>query len=350
MKAVVFRGKGNLVLEDYPLPLLKQGWVRIRVEEAGICGSDLHVLKLGYQHSSGDMEGQILGHENAGVVVEAGKKVNKIKEGERVAIRPWITCGKCSYCRSGFFVHCPEAGIIGYEYPGGFAQFIDVPETIVFKISDSVSFSEATQIDGVSCAVHALAVGNFKPGETEVVIGDGAIGLFSIQAALLSNPKNLIVVGKHEKNLKIASELGATATININEANPIEAVKEITKGKGADVVIETVGRESDTVEDAIQMAAPAGRIVLMGVFTEPRTISLRSMLFKEIKIVGSLAYGYWGDKSEFQMALDLMEDKKIKVEPLITHKLELERIKEALHIFTNKNETGAIKVILLPQK
>ena len=350
MKAVVFRGEGNLVLEDYPLPPLKEGWVRIRVEEAGICGSDLHVLKLGYQRSPGDVEGQILGHENAGVVVEVGKKVNKIKGGERVGIRPWITCEKCSYCQSGLFVHCPEAGITGYDYPGGFAQFIDAPEAIVFKLPDSVSFSEATQIDGAACAVHALAVGNFKPGGTEVVIGDGAIGLLSMQTALLSAPKNLIMVGKHEKNLTLASKLGATTTINLTKVNPLEVVKEITKGKGADAVIEAVGRESNSVEDAIQMVAPSGKVIVMGVFTEPRPISLKDVLYKSVEIIGSLVYGYWGGKSEFQIALDLIKDKKIKVEPLVTHKLELERIKEALHIFTNKNETGAIKVILLPQK
>ncbi len=350
MKAVVFRGKGDLHVEEYSLSPLKEGWARIRVEEAGICGSDVHVRHAGFFSSPGDMEGHILGHENAGVVVEVGKGVNRIKEGDRVAVKAWITCGKCAYCQTGVSTYCPEAKLIGYAYPGGFAPFMDAPENLMFKLPDSVSFSEASQADPVACGIHALSVGEFEAGGTAVVIGDGAIGLFAMQAAGLNTPKNLIMVGKHQKNLKIASQLGATEVVDVTQVDPIQAVEEITKGEGADMVIEAVGREADTAEQAIQMACPTGRVIIMGVFTGPRPISLPAVFFKGLKIIGSPAYMYWGRREEFQRALDLIEAKKIKVTPLITHKVELERTKEGFDILGNKNETGAIKVNVLPQK
>lgn len=350
MKAAIFRGKSGFSLEEYPLSSLKQGWVRVRIEEAGICGSDLHIIAQGYERSPGDMEGHIMGHENAGVIAELGEDVTGLKVGDRVGIKPWISCEKCSYCQGGSFIHCSMAGVTGYKYPGGFAQFIDVPETIAYKIPDSVSFSEATQLDGVACAVHALHVSELKPAETVVVIGDGTIGLYAMQGAFLSSPKHLVMVGKHGKNLDLASQFGATEIVDVSRSDSVQVVKSITGGKGADVVIEAVGRETDTVEDAIQMLAPNGRAVVMGVFTTPRLISVGEILYKSLKVVGSLVYGYWGDKNEFQMALELIADKKIKTNPLVTHKLKLEEIRQAFHIFTHKNESGAIKVMLIPPK
>jgi 2-desacetyl-2-hydroxyethyl bacteriochlorophyllide A dehydrogenase len=348
MKAVVFHDKGNLSVEEYPLQPLKEGWVRVKIEEAGICGSDLHVLDEGYYMKPGDMEGKILGHENAGVVAELGPGVRSVREGERVGVKPWITCHRCRYCESGWFVHCPTGGITGYEYLGGFAEFLDVPEVNLYSLPDSVSFTEATQLDAAACGVHAVAIAGLRPQATIVVIGDGTIGLMALQAVSLSSPRHLVMVGKHENNLRLAQEFGATDIVNLGVSDPIESIEDITAGAGADIVIEAVGRKADTVSDAVTMAAPTGRVIIMGAFTEPRPIPLKDVLFKNIQILGSLVYGYWAGYEEFQLALDLIEAGKVQVEPLVTHKFPLENVKEAIHAFTHKSESGAMKVILSP--
>jgi threonine dehydrogenase-like Zn-dependent dehydrogenase len=350
MKAIVFREKGDLELEEYTLPPLKHGWVRIRVEEAGICGSDVHVRNKGFLFEPGDLEGQVLGHENAGVVVELGKGVTSTKEGERVVANSWVTCGKCPYCQTGNLAHCPELKIIGYAYPGGFAPFVDAPEELLFKIPDSVSFSEGCQIDPAACGIHALALAELKAGGTVVVIGDGAIGLFAVQAAALHSPRNLILAGMQKNSLRLASQLGATNVIDVTEADPVEAVEEITRGEGVDAVIEAVGGTADTMQQAIGMARPTGRIIVMGVFTGLQPVSMETVLLKGLKIVGGLAYTYWGLRHEFQRALDLLEATRIKVEPLITHKVALERTAEGFDLLKDKNRTGAIKVTVLPQQ
>ena len=349
MKAVVFRGKGNLVVEEYPLQSLKEGWVRVRIQEAGICGSDLHVLGKGYDENPGDLEGKILGHENAGIVAELGPGVRSSWKGQRVGVKPWITCRGCHYCESGWFVHCPTAGITGgADYSGGYAEFLDVPAVNLYPLPDSVSFSEATQLDSTACGVHAVAMAELKPGGSVVVIGDGNIALLALQVAALSSPKHLVMVGKHEKNLQLARKLGATQVIDLTKTNHLEAVKEITGGVGADVVIEAVGRKSDTISDAVTMVAPTGKVIMMGVFTEPRPVPLKDVLLKNVKILGSLVYGYWGAYEEFQLALDLIEAGKVQVEPLVTHRFPLDKATEAIHTFTHKNESGALKVIFVP--
>lgn len=346
MKAAVIVEAGKIGLRERPLPSVPEGWIRIKVMATGICGSDFFLVQN--IRPGVDLIGQTLGHEVSGIVDHVGKAVDGVRVGDRVAVEPIIECGQCVHCREGKYHLCKNLSHLGVHYPGGFAEYLSIPARKAVRIPDSLSFPEATQLDGTAVAVHAVHLLGKRQGDTVAILGDGFIGLVTGQVAHLLQPEKIIVIGKHDHNLSLASRLGATHTINISKVDPVEAVRGITKGKGVSLVFESVGRRSSTLELAPKIAAKEAVIVVIGVFHHPQPVGLRDLVVKELRILGSFCYSHWEKRLEYKDALHLVTQGSVKITPLITHKLSLDEVEKAFAIASQKEKYQSIKVILLP--
>src|SRR5258708_6510419 len=215
MKALLLSSYRNLEIADLPTPSPSAGEVLVRVAACGICGSDVH----GYDGSSGRrIPPLIMGHEAAGSVVSFGADVNRFRAGERVTLDSTISCGECNYCKRGKVNLCDRRQVVGvscgeYRRDGAFAEYIVVPERIVYPIPDSLSFAEAAMLEPASVALHAVSVSRLRGGETALVIGAGMIGLLTMQAARAAGCSRVFVADIDATRLELARSLGADGVI-----------------------------------------------------------------------------------------------------------------------------------------
>ena len=252
-KAIFMSGTNNMVWKDIPMPDVKGNEVLVKLEAVGICGSDMHY----YQHGRiGDfiVDGDfILGHEAAGTVVEIGKNVRNLKVGDRVALEPGKTCGKCEFCKSGLYNLCPDVEFFATPpYHGVFVNYVNHPEDMCFKLPDNVSSVEGALVEPLSVGLHATGQGGVKLGDTVVIFGTGCIGLSTLLSSKAKGASTIIVVDMMENRLTKAKELGATHTVNAREVNAVDKILELTNQKGAHVVIETAGAAA-TVKQTVDV-------------------------------------------------------------------------------------------------
>lgn len=347
MKAAVLYGPHDIRIETLDMPKLKPGWVLIKSKASGICGSDLHLYKqkTSIRVVSEIGEGKYVpGHEASGEIYRIGTDVKGLKEGNRVAVEPLIGCGKCSWCRVGWYNLCENSRLIGFYYIGGMAEYFAAPAEKCFKLPENVSFEEAATLDCIAVAVHAAKCAEICNEDRVAVLGAGTIGLFATQVAAVAGAKEVYTCGTYDFQLKIAKKLGATAVINVRKENVIEKIMDLTDGQGVDKVIEAVGGESQTISDAIEITRRRGTIVMTGVFLKPMPLDLFTFITKELKLVGAWGYEYWTYRKAFEIALDMLADNKIDAETLITHKYPLEEVSEAFETALNKRDTKSIKV------
>ncbi len=348
MKAAVFLDGRTVEIKEVPEPTPKIGEVKIRVKSAGICGSDLHGWRSGKLWFP-EAAPVILGHELAGEVVSVGKLVKNIREGDRVTVQPQITCGKCYACLKGTFQLCPSVKHIGIWYNGGFAEYVTVPEKNAYKILDNLDFNVASLADVYGCGVHCYNRVGKGFNEYVVVIGTGPIALSTAQIFKLRSNSKIIVIGRREEVLKKALEIAdADEIINISKQEAVKEINKLTSGKGADVVIEAVGGQADTLDIAFNIVALDGIIGIMGEFFNKGLVPLQTGMEKQIDLLWSTGYGNWEGESEFQSAIDLLSSKQLKANEIITHCFPLEKIKEAFEVSNSKAKYNSIKVIITP--
>ncbi len=247
MKALLLKEYRKLEVTDVPAPQVGAGDVRVAVRACGICGSDIH----GYDGSTGRrIPPLVMGHEAAGVVVETGPGVDSLRVGDRVTFDSTVWCGECDYCRRGAINLCDRRQVLGvscgdYRRHGAFAEYVVVPERIVYRLPDELPFHEAAFIEAVSVAVHAVERTPVRLGDTAVLVGSGMIGLLVLQALKLAGAGKVIAVDRDADKLKLARELGATDVIRASTPEEVgTAVGELTGGRGADVAVEAVGIEA----------------------------------------------------------------------------------------------------------
>ena len=337
LKAVVKESSGpGFVIKDVPIPRLQPDEVLIKVESAGICGTDIPIFD-GVRKVPLPL---IPGHEFSGVVVEAGHEVRGFRPGDGVAPGLVINCGRCWYCRQGLETLCDEIVEIGIDIDGGFAEYVKVPAKQLHRIPAGMTFDEAASVDPIASAYHGVKMAQVSSGDTVVVLGPGPIGLYALQIAKVEGAKKTVVVGTRESRLLVAKELGADVLIMLGKEDPVPIVHELTDGRGADVVIEATG-SPESIDLALSLARKAGRVHLLGIFHEPAKLSARAVVRKEANIKGSFCYT-WQD---FQHCLDLLATKRVTVRPIVTHTFALEQMGEALN--TIKQRRG-IKVLLHP--
>jgi 2-desacetyl-2-hydroxyethyl bacteriochlorophyllide A dehydrogenase len=349
MKAARFYSGNDIRIEEVPDPQPASGWVLVDIEAAGICGSDLHGWRSGVMWRP-ELGVRTIGHELAGRVKALGRGVADLKIGQRVGVEPLVGCGSCRYCRIGDYHLCPDLSHIGLVYPGGFAEMTTAPRDKVFPLPDNVSMDVAGFLDVYACAVHAAHRVPLTVADTVVILGMGAIGLTAGQVAKVAGARRVIVVGTRDEPLKLAMEAkAADVVINLRKEKAVEAVQDLTGGRGADAVIEAVGGQADSVQMALDMVGKGGTVGIMGWYPDPQRIDLKPGMMKEVNFLWIWSYAKWKGIPEFQISIDLLAEGKVRGEPLVTHRLPLDRIIDGFVAADKKAESGAIKVIIKPR-
>ena len=345
MKALLLSEYSRLDVVDVPMPRPGPDDVLIRVEACGICGSDVH----GYDGSSGRrIPPVVMGHEAAGTVAAMGSNVSDLREGEHVTFDSTVYCGHCEYCLKGEMNLCSNREVLGvstteFRRAGAFADFVVVPRRIVYPLPESVSFSQAAMVEPLSVAVHAVAVSNLPANGTALVVGAGMIGLLVLQALREAGCSNVIVSDIDDSRLQLATELGATVTINAKTADVPAEVKRHTGNEGVDVALEAVG-STPTVRAAIESVRRGGTVTLIGNIAPTVEIPLQTVVSRQLRLQGSA-----GSAGEYPQCIDMLARGTVDLKPLISMVAPLEegpKWFDRLHA----REANLMKVILTPGK
>ncbi len=343
MKSLLLSGYNHLEIADSPAPVAGSGEVLVRVEACGICGSDVH----GYDGSSGRrIPPIVMGHEAAGTVAAIGPGVDGYAVGDRVTFDSTVYCGACAWCQRGDVNLCDNRQVIGvscgdYRRHGAFAEYIAVPQRILYRLPDNLSFAEAAMLEATSVALHAVRVSQVKGGETALVVGAGMIGLLTLQAARALGCARVMITDVDASRLGLAKEVGAEEVLHASGAELVAKVLEATGGRGVDLAFEAVGR-SETVNGAIDCTRKGGTVTLIGNIQPEMTLPLQKVVTRQLRLQGSCA-----SAGEYLQAIELIAAGKIKVAPLITAIAPLEegpRWFSRLHA----REPNLMKVILTP--
>jgi 2-desacetyl-2-hydroxyethyl bacteriochlorophyllide A dehydrogenase len=347
MKVAVMYGPGEIGVVEVERPEPKAGEVLLRVKAAGICGSDLHAHRRPAGERPPGGSRPLGGHEFCGTVTAVGEGVTHVRPGDRAGVEPLAGCDACRFCASGNYHLCPKLRHLS----GGFSEYALVPAAKVFMIPESVSDEAAAILDCLAVGVHAVQRARARPGaglsDTAVVLGDAAIGLFTMEVARLEGGP-VGVVGHHEHSLAIARELGADFTLNSHHDDVEAAVRERTGGLGADVVYESVGGTATTLKDAALLVRPGGTIVVIGCFTNPPTPDWRRLMRHEVNVLFAWSYASWHGVPEFKISIDLLAAGKVRAEPIVTHRFPLDQVADAFGAALRKGESGATKVLVTP--
>jgi len=342
MKALLLSKYRQLEVAETANPNIGDDDVLIRVEACGICGSDVH----GYDGSSGRrIPPIVMGHEAAGTIVEVGSAVRGLSQGDRVTLDSTVYCGQCANCLRGQINLCDQRQVLGvscgeYRRAGAFAEYVAAPARIVHKLPDSISFPEASMLEAVAVAMHAVSLAETPPDSTALVIGAGTIGLLILQALRATGCSRVFITDVDSTRLKLAKELGATETI-LADADTLARVSALSGGMGVDVALEAVGR-TETIKSAIQSVRKGGTVVLVGNISPEVTIPLQVVVSRQIRLQGSCA-----SSGEYPRAIELMATGAINVKPLISAIAPLEdgpRWFERLY----SHEPNLMKVVLAP--
>lgn len=343
MKALLLSEYRRLELTDVDLPSVGPNDVLIRVKACGICGSDVH----GFDGSTGRrIPPIVMGHEAAGIVEAVGDNVTEFKPGDRVTFDSTVYCGQCFYCKRGEVNLCDRREVLGVSTPdfrrmGAFAEYVAVPQHIVYRLPDALPFTAAAMVEAVGVAVHAVALTPIALGSTALIMGAGMIGCLVLQAARLAGCSRLIVVDLDNTRLQMASGLGATDLVNSRSTDPVAAVRNLTGGRGADVALECVGATA-TVFAAIEGTRKGGTVTLVGNVTPKVEIPLQSVVSRQIRLQGSAA-----SSGEYPVCMELLARGAIRVDTLLTATAPLEEGAAWFERLYNR-EPNLLKVVLEP--
>ena len=329
MRALQLVAPSKLAVVELPVPSPGPGEVRLQVKACGICGSDLH----GMDGSSGRrIPPIVMGHEASGVIDSTGEGVTAWKAGDRVTFDSTVWCGECGYCREGRVNLCDSRQVVGvacseFRRDGAFAEYVTLPERILHRLPDGLSFGEAAFAEPVGVALHAVRRAGDVSGSTILVVGAGLIGLLVIQALKRVGAAKVIAVDLDQGRLDLARDLGADEGIISGSA----AVPEV------DIAMEVVGAPP-TVDLAIRSVRKGGRVVLVGNLAPSVALPLQVVVTRELDVLGSCAIA-----GEYPEALEAIADGSIRVRPLISASVSLE---DGVDAFVRAAAPGALKVLI----
>jgi len=322
MKAVVLESKGVLEYKEVPTLEPGPGHVRLKVKASSICGSDIKRYIDGHR-----MYPLILGHETAGIIDRVGEGVSEDYIGKHAAIIPLVPCFECEQCKRGYYSACHDYSFIGSRQSGGFAEFVDLPEKNVIVIPDNLSFEYAALIEPSTVARHMLSLGDFKKGETAVVLGAGSIGLMLVQWLRILGAKQIVVTDILEDNLQIASKVGAHVTLNPSK---VDVEKELQKlvGDGADLVLEATG-VPQVLQQTLPFTRPRGKIVLAGNQPLDKNLPLtfiENMMRREISLIGCfMSYSAPFPGQEWTETVSALLNGSLDMDTIISHRYPLSK-------------------------
>lgn len=341
MKTAVMLGIGEMGFEERDIPQVKDDEVLVKLEYVGICGSDLHYYETG---AIGDYVVEppfVLGHEPGGTVVEVGKNVTHLKAGDRVALEPGKTCGHCEFCKTGRYNLCPD--VVFFATPpvdGVFQEYVAHEADLCFKLPDNVSTLEGALIEPLAVGFHAAIQGDAHLGQKAVVMGAGCIGLVSMMALKARGVSEVYVVDIMEKRLQKALELGADGVINGAEENVEEKIRQITDGRGVDLVIETAGTEV-TTRQAIGIAKKGSNIVLVG-YSKSGEMTLPTSLVLDKELTFKTVFRY---RHIYPMAIEAVSQGKVNLKGIVTDIFDLDDAQKAMDYSVN-NKADIVKAVI----
>jgi L-iditol 2-dehydrogenase len=287
-----------------------------------------------------------MGHEAAGSIAAAGPGVTGFREGQSVTFDSTIYCGKCEYCRRGEVNLCEQRQVLGvstaeYRREGAFAQYVVVPNRVVYQLPATLPFAEAAMIEPLAVAVHAVSLSQLQKGDSALVIGAGMIGLLVLQALKQAGCSQVFVSDIDDTRLQMARDFGAAAVINARNSDTVAEVHALTSGSGVDVALEAVG-STPTVKAAIESVRKGGTITLIGNIAPTVEIPLQAVVSRQIRLQGSAA-----SSGEYPRCIEMLASGAVDVKPLISVVAPLEEGPvwfERLH----ERQPNLMKVILTP--
>jgi (R,R)-butanediol dehydrogenase/meso-butanediol dehydrogenase/diacetyl reductase len=340
MKALRWYARKDVRYEEIPEPSPGPGQLKVKVNLAGICGTDLKEYATGPGMIPADRVPLTLGHEFAGRVVEVGRGVTNWEVGERVTGVGYWFCGQCYYCKKSLYNLCLNGGFTGLTVDGCMAEYVTVPSYAVYKLPDSVSDETGALVEPLAVALHAVRQGNVRSGDTVGILGDGTIGLCTLLAARAAGASEVYVVAKHKGRGETALAMGANAVIYLSDGNPAHLIGNLTGGLGVDVSFECVGRP-ETPQICLDLARRDGTTVITGVFEKPGLINFQAVMFDQKTIVGSPIYA-----DEAKTAIALLADKRIDPGRLVTSKVPLKYAVEMGFEKLINNKEHEVKILL----
>ncbi len=344
MKAAVLEDLDRLVVKEVGDYTVGKGEVLVRVRSCAVCGSDLRIMHSGNPRVTFP---QIIGHEIAGEVVEVGEGVEKFRVGDRVAIGADVPCGECFWCQNGMGTNCAINYAIGYQFPGGFAEYIllnalTVSQGAVHVFPASLSFDEAALAEPLACAIHGLEMCHLGVGDALLIIGTGPIGCMMIELGRSMGATRIIVIQRSLHRLEMAKRFGADYYF-LSDDTVEEKVRDVTHGEGADVIMVTCA-SPEAQELSLKLARNRAHINFFGGLPRgTRNINISSNLihYKECTVLGS----HGSLPRHHHQALRVMEKNMVHPSSYITHRFPLAEIHEA---FRMAESHQGLKVVVNP--
>jgi (R,R)-butanediol dehydrogenase / meso-butanediol dehydrogenase / diacetyl reductase len=351
MKAARFHGRGDIRIDDIAEPLVRPGTVKVEVEWCGICGTDLHEYLDGPIFAptpeaphplTGESLPIPLGHEFAGVVNEVGEGVDGIHVGDRVAVEPYIVCGRCDACQQGRYNICQKLGFVGLSgYGGGFSQYVVAERRWIHPLGE-LGTDVGALIEPLAVAHHAVRLSRARPEHSAVVFGAGPIGLVTTAALKATGVEQVIVVEPAEARKLKAPVAGADHVLDPRAVDVVEAVTELTKCRGADVTFECAGVDQ-VLKTAILATRAGGTCVNVAIWGHEAHVAMNDLVFREVNLLGSLAYA--GDHPP---TIEMVARGKVDPFQFITGRIGLDDIvaKGFDELIGNKEEN--VKILVRP--
>lgn len=342
MKAILTEGYGRGRITDVPMPEISGNKVLVRVCYCGICGTDQDLFSSDCSFAEDGLVTYPLrpGHEWSGVVEAVGSEVTDFRKGDKVVGDNSVSCEECAACLKGEFSKCEHllnVGTIDPVYDGAFSEYYRIPQYHLHKIPEGISLKEASLAEPLSVAYGGIKHMNITDKSTVAVIGTGCIGMSAVVLAKCLGAKEVVMIGRNPKKLETAKALGA-AVINTRECDPVEAVKKLSGGKGADFVLECSGAK-DTFKQAIDMAAFRATVALIGFYAgKENDVNVDIIVSKALFV-----FGVMGAVGDMAGALKILEEHRPSLLPIITDELPFDR---ALEGFDRKNYPDSIKTTI----
>lgn len=344
MKALIFEGPDDIKLKEVPIPVLEDGELLVKVKAALLCGTDIRVYRG--RKTKGVRTPSILGHEFAGIVEETGNDVQEFKKGDAISVAPIIPCLKCYYCKHDQENICLNRTAHGYEYDGGFAEYVKIPAAAlksgnVYKVPEGISIEDIPLAEPLACCINGQRKSPIRLGDVVVIIGAGPIGLMHLLLAKSSGGV-VIVSEPNEARRNTALKLGADIVVDPTSEDLEGVVLDNTERIGADVVIMAIG-VPQLVNQAIKIVRKGGTVNLFAGFSvgDMPPVDVNQIHYKELIITGTSA----SSRKDHELAIRLIKNGTIDASKIITHKFALEQAEEAYRVA----ESGeGIKVAIIP--
>lgn len=339
MKAARLEAIGEFRVRAVEKPSPGPDELLVRVEAAGICGTDRHLL-----HGTFPCRPPVtLGHEFSGIVEAVGDAVIDFRPGMRITGNPNINCGRCAQCRRGRINLCENLQAIGIHRDGGFAEYVLVPQRQAHELPLSLPPEHGAFCEPLACCLHGIDMAGIQPGSSVAVLGGGVIGMLVVQLARLAGATSVILVTRQAARRQLAEATGATASFDPGSGDVVEGIggpDGLLPG-GADVVIECAG-VAETMADAPKLARNGGTVVILGVMPQGETVSIEpfDLLFREVRVLTAFL-----NPDTHARAAALIADGTIRVEPLISRRIGLDALPDAV---ANPPRPGEVKVLVMP--